>query len=82
MKSAYQVGDLVHTPQAVRLMDFAQPQGPGGQLPIPSRVFETTVPTLGVVTEKSTGGYLKVLCDGSRWSVLNSNVYKLGANDD
>lgn len=82
MKGTYQIGDLVHIPQAVRLMDFARTQGPDPQLPIPSRVFETTGPTLGVVTETPIGGYLKVLCDGTRWSVLNSSVYKLGTDDD
>jgi hypothetical protein len=82
MKSAYEIGDLVHIPQAVRLMDFPQPDAPNGQLAIPSRIHETTAPTLGLVAEKAAGGYLKVLCEGDRWSVLNSSVYKLGGEHD
>ncbi len=77
MKECYEVGDLVHIPQAVKLLDWASPISEDGQLAIPSRVKLTHAPTLGVVTRDTECGYIKVVCDGTSWSVLNSNVYKV-----
>ena len=79
MKEAYKIGDLVHIPQAVKLLAWEDSVDEEGQLaiPIPNRVKFTCAPTLGVVTQDPASGYIKVFCDGTSWSVLNSNVYKV-----
>ena len=81
MKEAYQIGDLVHIPQAVKLLDWCTPVDEQGQLAIPSRVKLTHAPTLGVVTQYTQCGYIQVFCDGTNWSVLNSNVYKVNSSN-
>ena len=76
MKSNCKVGDLVHIPQAVKLIDYNLVEDP--QLTIPLRVLETTAPTLGVITDISrTGMYVEVYCEGDRWAVKNKSVYRL-----
>ena len=71
----YRVGDLVHIPQSVVMLDCQYTED--SQLTIPVRVHETDAPTLGVVTSISNTGYVEVYCDGLRWSVKNSNIYSL-----
>ena len=73
----YRVGDLVHIPQAVRLLDSASMTDPSAQLQIPNRVLETTAPKLGVVTQIQPSGYVQVYCEGNTWAVLNTSVYKI-----
>jgi hypothetical protein len=75
MKDIYQVGDLVHVPQAVRLLNYDD--DPSAQLNIPTRVLKTDTPTLGVVTSILDSGYVKIYCEGDSWSVRDENVYKL-----
>ena len=71
------VGDLVHIPQSVSLVDCEISVDP--QLHIPLRVHETPTPTLGVVTQVcKRNGLLKVYCDGDRWTVEEKDVYPLG----
>ncbi len=77
MKIEYEVGDLVHIPQAVRLIDCDAMTSPSDQLPIPSRVLQTNAPTLGVVTHIQRSGYVQVYCEGDRWSVLDTSLYKI-----
>jgi hypothetical protein len=76
MMSAYQVGDLVHIPQSVDLIDCDVEADP--QLTIPLRVQSTKCPKIGVVTYISSAGYVRVFCDGLHWSVNDKNLYKLG----
>mgnify|MGYP003122591627 CR=1 FL=1 len=75
MAAAYKVGDLVHIPQSVSLIDYDRDDDP--QLTIPLRVKETTAPVVGVVTEITNYGYTRVFCDGTSWSVKDGNVYRL-----
>ena len=76
MRGVYQVGDLVHIPQAVDLIDCEM--NADAQLTIPLRVEQTEYPRIGVVTYISTGGYVRVFCDGGHWSVRDNTLYKLG----
>lgn len=69
------VGDLVHIPQSVSLIDCPPADDP--QLTIPLRIKETTAPELGVVTGLSQSGYVRVFCDGTNWSVKDGSVYTL-----
>ena len=76
MKAFHQIGDLVHIPQAVRLLQPPHfPEDP--QLSIPSHVSETQKPTIGIITDISQPGYVQIFCDGTRWSVRNTSVYAL-----
>lgn len=77
MDLPYQIGDLVHIPQAVTLVDSHALKGPTDQLNIPTRVIETTAPRLGVITHVLGSGYVEVYCDGDSWSVKDESVYKL-----
>jgi len=77
MKLDYQIGDLVHIPQAVELID-CDLEAATPQLTIPHRVEETDAPKIGIVTHAPVaGGYLRIFCDGMSWSVKNNNVYFL-----
>jgi len=71
----YQIGDLVHIPQSVELIDYDPVVG--GQLNIPLRVVETKEPKLGVVTAIRPGSYIQIYCEGDRWTVKHNNVYKI-----
>ena len=77
MDLPYQIGDLVHIPQAVTLVDSEALRVPGDQLNIPTRVVETTTPLLGVITHVLGSGYVEVYCDGDSWSVKDESVYRL-----
>jgi len=75
MNNDYRIGDLVHIPQAVDLLDC---NSDGAQLSIPLRMQTTQNPRIGVVTESNLGSdYLMVLCDGDIWSVRSHNVYNM-----
>lgn len=76
MRKDYMIGDLVHIPQAVELLDCTND---GAQLSIPTRVQTTEAPQVGIVTEApSHGDYVKVLCDGDFWTVRTHSVYSVG----
>jgi len=78
MRKRYNIGDLVHIPQAVQLIAHQPSRGPSQQLTIPLGVRETKNPTVAVVTGISkTGEYIDVLCDGNVWSVRDIAVYAL-----
>lgn len=73
----YQIGDLVHIPQAVELLWCGR--GPGAQdrqLTIPLAIEETRSPQLGIVTELAPSfGYVSVYSQGKMWTVKNDNIY-------
>jgi len=71
----HQIGDLVHIPQAVSLIDCDFETD--AQMTIPLRVWETSHPKIGVVTYVTKEGYVRVYCDGAQWAVKNQSVYKL-----
>ena len=76
MKGRRQVGDLVHIPQAVELIDCDSVIADDPQLTIPLRVHVTEGPKVGLVAEVSpAGSYARVLCDGTLWSVRDDNLY-------
>lgn len=80
MKVDHKVGDLVHIPQSVELIDDgrgAADRIDDAQLTIPIRVAETQEPSIGVITEVSQYGYVRVYCNGTNWSVKNGNIYTL-----
>jgi len=78
-----QVGDLVHVPQAVELIDHNHDIGANPQLTIPLRVVTTESPTVGVVTALFTQeGYVRVFCDGNLWSVKPESLYHLKGRDE
>jgi len=80
MALACKVGDLVHIPQSVNLIDCPPTDDP--QLTIPLRIKETTAPELGVVTGLSHYGYVRVFCNGTNWSVKDGNIYALPIPED
>jgi hypothetical protein len=77
MDTQYQIGDLVHIPQAVTLLDCEVIGGRSEQFNIPTRVMETPSPMLGVITHVLGSGYIKVYCGGDCWSVRDESVYKI-----
>ena len=80
MSRDHRIGDLVHIPQAVELLDC---NNDGAQLSIPLRVQTTQNPKIGVVTETNMGAdYLMVLCDGDIWSVRSHSVYSMSEVKD
>jgi hypothetical protein len=80
MNKEYRIGDLVHIPQAVELLDC---HNDGAQLSIPLRMQTTKNPKIGVVTETNPGAdYLMVLCEGDIWSVRSQSVYNMTEKKD
>jgi hypothetical protein len=77
MRAFYQIGDLVHIPQAVELIDYRQDLLGDPQLPIPLRVRETDHPEVGIVTQTSPHGYVRIYCNGDYWSVKSDRLYCL-----
>lgn len=78
MKGDCQIGDLVHIPQAVTLIDCDVVAGNPAQMTIPLRVEETDSPKVGVITALLSGhDYVRVYCEGSTWIVKNENLYSL-----
>ena len=75
----HQKGDLVHIPQAVTLVEADVDTANDPQLSIPLRVEETECPKLGVVLSPQSlhGGYVRIYCDGSAWSVKSENIYSI-----
>jgi len=72
------VGDLVHIPQAVVLVDCDHQSVDDPQLSIPLGVRETEAPEIGIVQRPTTCGYLRVLVQGKLWSVKDDRVYPIG----
>tara|TARA_R110002020_G_scaffold33769_1_gene102626 strand:+ start:13696 stop:13953 length:258 start_codon:yes stop_codon:yes gene_type:complete len=79
MQSTYEIGDLVHIPQAVELIDCKMVgSSTEAQLTIPLRVAETECPKVGVVTNgRPHGGYIRVYCEGNDWLIKNKSLYTL-----
>lgn len=77
MGSPHKVGDLVHIPQSVSLIDCGENITEDPQLTIPLRVTETTEPSIGVVTQTSEHGYVRIFYNGTSWSVKKGSVYAL-----
>ena len=78
MSGAYRVGDLVHVPQSVDLIDCGRRSKDDPQLTIPLRVLQTQAPKIGVITDLGNEGYIRIYCEGAHWSVRNQSIYKLG----
>ncbi|MAH46124.1 hypothetical protein CMI37_09845 [Candidatus Pacearchaeota archaeon] len=76
MKTCCNIGDLVHIPQAVTLID-GDMISMRPQLTIPFRLLETKQPQIGVVTCVSRDGYIQVYSQGEYWSVLGDRVYRM-----
>lgn len=77
MSAYYTVGDLVHIPQSVDLLDCRPSPEDEAQLSIPHRVWATQTPHIGVVVGFAASGYLQVFCEGGHWSVALKNVYPI-----
>tara|TARA_R110000824_G_scaffold390954_1_gene588480 strand:+ start:7564 stop:7818 length:255 start_codon:yes stop_codon:yes gene_type:complete len=73
----HRIGDLVHIPQAVVLIDYDTDTQEDPQLTIPLNIHETQKPEIAVVTNASDVGYLRVFWGGKCWSVKNDRVYSL-----
>ena len=82
MKCAYNIGDLVHIPQSVVLIDHSPEEIEDPQLCIPLRIEETAAPTVGIITKISPRGYVRVYCEGSTWSVKDDTIYTLKKRGD
>ena len=80
MKDSCKVGDLVHIPQSVVLIDCDPSTDP--QRSIPLKVLETQEPRLGIVITDSQDGYVRIHCDGDNWSVKNDRIYKLSGEPE
>ena len=81
MKTEYVIGDLVHIPQAVELLDC---NSDGVQMNIPLRLHRTQSPKIAVVAESARDweDYISVFCDGEVWSVRARHVYSVGEKHD
>jgi hypothetical protein len=77
MEAPHQVGDLVHIPQSVDLIEYGPQDDHSSQLTIPRRISETQVPSIGVITRRAEDGYVRVYCNGTNWAVKDRNVYSL-----
>jgi hypothetical protein len=78
MKMTPQIGDLVHVPQAVELIDCNMELADDPQLTIPLRVHITDVPKVALVAQVSVAGmYARILYDGVLWSVRDDNLYPI-----
>ena len=78
MKIPPQIGDLVHVPQAVELIDCNTEITDDRQLTIPLRVHVTDVPKVAVVAQVSAPGtYARILYDGALWSVRDDKLYPI-----
>tara|TARA_Y100000310_G_scaffold236409_1_gene239575 strand:+ start:1101 stop:1364 length:264 start_codon:yes stop_codon:yes gene_type:complete len=78
MKMTPQIGDLVHIPQAVELIDCNIEVVDDPQLTIPLRIHVTDVPKVAVVAQVSAGGaYARILYDGALWSVRDDKLYPI-----
>lgn len=81
MRPLHSIGDLVHIPQSVRLVDVALDAG-GPQLNIPLRVEETEAPTVGIITKPcAQDGYVRVYCQGETWAVKNDSIYGINKGE-
>ena len=73
------IGDLVHIPQAVELIDFDRGNEEDTQLTIPLRVIQTQEPKVGVITKvEKNDGYVRVYCEGTHWATRPDSVYRVG----
>jgi hypothetical protein len=77
MTVSYEIGDLVHIPQATELIDCEFVEEVQEQLTIPLRLVQTNRPEIGVITYANDRGLLRVLWDGVVWSINEKNVFKL-----
>ena len=77
MRALPGVGDLVHIPQAVVLVDYDNKSADDPQLSIPLGARETESPEIGVVMHTSPPGYLRVLVSGKLWNVRGDRVYTI-----
>ena len=77
MSARWHVGELVHIPQAVELVDCGAQVPDDPQLTIPLAIHHTEKPEVGVVLGPPKYGYLRILWDGRSWSVKDNNVYNL-----
>ena len=75
MTNNWKIGDLVHIPQSVELVNYKIDGD--SQLSIPAKVIETKEPKLGIVTNVFDAGYVRIYYDGFHWSVKDQNVYKV-----
>jgi len=73
------IGDLVHIPQAVELIDVDPSADGDTQLTIPLRVIQTDKPKVGVITKvEKDDGYVRVYCEGTHWATRPESVYRVG----
>ena len=80
MKRQYRVGDLVHIPQAVKLVHYDDDRT--AQLTIPIRIQETDSPMVGIVTDVYTRpGYVGVYCGGNSWAIKMDSIYSLSKSE-
>jgi len=80
MIGKHKVGDLVHIPQAVELIDCPDTPLDDPQMTIPLRVVQTKQPAVGIITRVTpTVGYVRVYCDGDHWSIKDDKVYTITA---
>lgn len=82
MKVCPRVGDLVHIPQAVVLVDCDNKGVDDPQLSIPLSIRETEEPEIGVVLRPTAYGYLRVLVSGKPWNVKGDRVYTIRGEND
>jgi hypothetical protein len=75
----HRIGDLVHIPQAVVLIDCDEDAQDDPQLTIPLNIHETQKPEVAIVVNSGDFGYLRVFWSGKSWSVKNDRVYSLKA---
>jgi len=83
MRNFYKTGELVHIPQAVKLLHLEDEEVKTQQLMIPLEIHETTKPEVAIVINNQDDGrcpvgqYIHIYCRGRHWSVRNDRVYSI-----
>ena len=74
MNKDSKVGDLVHLPQASRLLNFSRNDH---QQEIPWDTIVLEEPKLAVVSGMESTGYVQVYWEGREWSVRKEDVFTI-----
>ncbi len=74
MSKNNKVGDLVHLPQASRLLNFCRDEH---QESIPWDTVVLEEPKLALVSGLESPGYVQVFWEGREWSVRKEDVFTI-----
>ena len=70
------VGDLVHVPSAIKLVQEGVVDGTGGGVIVNNYMY-SKVPSVGLVVSKKDISQVEVYCYGDKWLVPGGKVFKI-----